>query len=209
MKEKAGRLLNALSRRTEIEYYLKNLKITRAKDSEIVSTPRVYTGPKQGPVVVKPVAKDSSQPKATVLTPIPVKAKDSLSVIADSFNVSTSAAYNVVMVMEKVDHSYATEARNAVANYDDENVYGQNIIAANDTLDTDHSLVVISSFKNADDAMAYYSKLKKAAPEYLSWLPANKYSFLIITKNDLDLLKKNKDITGYRKRLNMQYPGKF
>jgi tetratricopeptide (TPR) repeat protein len=210
MKAKAGRLIDVLSRRAEIEFYLTNLKITRAKDSEIVSTPRVYTGPKQGAIVVNPVKKDSTQLNATtVVAPVPVKVKDSISNVPDSFNLNTTAAYNVIMIMEKVDHSYTTEARNAVANYDDENFYGQNIIAVNDTLDTNHSLVVISSFKNADDAMTYYSKIKKGAPEYLSWLPANKYSFMIITANDLNVLKKNKDIAGYRRHLNMVYPGKF
>jgi tetratricopeptide (TPR) repeat protein len=211
MKAKAGRLLNVLSRRPEIEFYLTNLKITRAKDSEIVSTPRVYTGPKQGAIVVKPVTKDSTVSTAAtpVLIPIPVKARDSSSTVPDSFSISTAAAYNVIMIMEKVDHSYATEARNAVASYNDENFYGQNILAVNDTLDATHSLVVISSFKNADDAMNYYSKIKKGSPEYLSWLPSNKYSFMIITANDLNVLKKNKDIAGYRKHLNLQYPGKF
>ena len=111
--------------------------------------------------------------------------------------------------MEKVEHSYTIEARNAVASYNDENFYGQNILAVNDILDTNHSLVVISSFKNADDAMSYYSKIKKGSPEYLSWLPSNKYSFMIITAGDLNVLKKNKNIAGYRKHLSMQYPGKF
>ena len=43
----------------------------------------------------------------------------------------------------------------------------------------------------------------------MSWLPANKYSFLIITDQNLQLLKANKDITVYKNLLNSQYPNRF
>ena len=52
-------------------------------------------------------------------------------------------------------------------------------------------------------------KIKKAAPEELSWLPANKYSFYPISGQNLLVLKTNKDIVGYISWLKKNYPVKL
>ena len=76
-------------------------------------------------------------------------------------------------------------------------------------IDGEHSILVISSFTDGAIALQYYDKIKKDAPREVSWLPANKYSFFIISAENLQLLKINKDIAGYKTLLNKQYPGKF
>ena len=58
-------------------------------------------------------------------------------------------------------------------------------------------------------AQGMFDKIKKAAAREVSWLPAAKYSFAIITNENLEVLKINKDITGYKALLNKQYPGRF
>ena len=58
-------------------------------------------------------------------------------------------------------------------------------------------------------AYQFLAKIKKDAPEEISWLPANKYSFYLISDENLQLLKTNKDIPAYRGLLNKAYPGKF
>lgn len=57
--------------------------------------------------------------------------------------------------------------------------------------------------------VAYFDKIKKAAPGEVSWLQASKYSFLVIADDNLQLLKTNKEINTYKALLNNQYPGKF
>jgi hypothetical protein len=57
--------------------------------------------------------------------------------------------------------------------------------------------------------MLYFDKIKKAAPSEVSWLQANKYSFIVISANNLQLLKTNKDMNSYKTLLNNLYPGKF
>ena len=71
------------------------------------------------------------------------------------------------------------------------------------------ALIVFSSLENADEAMVYLEKLKKAAPTQVSWLQASKYSFYPINNDNLQLLKSNKELDNYKKLLNNQYPGKF
>jgi hypothetical protein len=76
----------------------------------------------------------------------------------------------------------------------------------NDTV----SLVIISSFANAAEAFDYMGKMKALAPRSIvPWLPAGKYSFLIISPANLDLLMTNKDMQAYRRFLSAAYPGKF
>ena len=52
-------------------------------------------------------------------------------------------------------------------------------------------------------------KLKKAAPSEISWLQPSKYSFFVISEDNLQLLKSTKDLDGYKILLNKVYPGKF
>jgi hypothetical protein len=51
---------------------------------------------------------------------------------------------------------------------------------------------------------------KKIAPrEIISWLPPAKYSFIIISDENLERLKANQDIPEDRKFLSAFFPGKF
>ncbi|MEJ7673914.1 MAG: hypothetical protein WKF59_14750 [Chitinophagaceae bacterium] len=69
--------------------------------------------------------------------------------------------------------------------------------------------MIFSKFSDANAAIAYADKIKKNAATEVSWLPADKYSFLIISEANLQILKANKDLPGYIKLLNNKYPGKF
>ena len=126
-----------------------------------------------------------------------------------SFTMSVSSPHYVLMILDKVDGVYVNEAKNAIARYNNEKYYGQPIVVNKDVLDATRNLLVISSFPDADAALQYYAKLRGAAPAEMSWLPAAKYSFLIITEQNLQLLKTNKDITGYKTLLNTQFPNRF
>ena len=57
--------------------------------------------------------------------------------------------------------------------------------------------------------MQFLYKVRKAAPDEVSWLPASKYSFILIDSNNLQRLKATKDIAGYKLLLNKLYPGQF
>ncbi len=222
MKPKAERLIDVLNRRKEIEGYLTKLKITRAKDSDIVVTPGIYTQ-KQGKVVIKTLKTDSSTTDSNkvadsnkivkTITPA-VITKDSIknivAAIPDSFDMVTDSNHvNVMMILNKVDPTYIGEARNALNRYNDENFYGQTLTTTRQLLDSVNSLLVISSFSDIGAAIDYYNRIKRAAPDEISWLPANKYSFLIITDNNLKILAIKKDLAAYKILLNKQYPGKF
>jgi len=116
----------------------------------------------------------------------------------------------VALLMIKVDPVYVTETRNAFNRYNQETYYNKTIEINNVAINDSIKLVVISGFENASTALDYMDKAKKLAPrEIIPWLPENKYSFLVITEQNLDILKTNKDAAAYRKFLQAYFPGKF
>ena len=232
---KADRMIEVLKRRAEIENYLSKLEITRAKDDEIVVTydklirndsmlikspvsslDTNTTGIKPMSQSVKdnfkpaelPVLKDTVKIAAPPLVVPPVK-KGPTVFSNGPFTLDTEAPHNVIMLLDKVDGTYVNESKNAFTRYLGESFRGEAITLVKDAVDKDRALLVFGSFKNAADAYQFLTKLKKAAPDEVSWLPANKYSFYIITNDNLQLLKINKDFGGYNGLLNKVYPGKF
>jgi hypothetical protein len=125
------------------------------------------------------------------------------------FTFDANEPQNVLMVLTKVDPVYSSEARNAFNRYNSQSYNTNKIIIVKDTLDSERTLLVFSQFADAQDAIKYMDKLKQAAPSQVSWLPAQKYSFYIISDSNLQILKENKNLQNYIDLLNNKYPGKF
>jgi hypothetical protein len=167
----------------------------------------------------KPVVKQ--QPVAATVAPVIKKPTVAVPVIKDTiplappqltgagFVIKPDAKHLVVMLLEKVDGVYVNEAKNAFTRYNKENYYSKFYEITKDVIDVERSILAISTFADDAEAIQYYDKIKKDASREVSWLPANKYSFLIITSENLQVLKTNKDLAGYKALLNKKYPGKF
>jgi tetratricopeptide (TPR) repeat protein len=207
LKSKSENLIEVLKRRKEIESYLTNLEITRVEDDERILIANDKNIETKKAIVVAPTA-----PKIPAIKNIPV-VKDSgiqlpPSMVSGAFKWKASQTHVAVMVLNKVDAVYANETKNAFKRFNSSNGFS-NVVVNRDTLSSQMSLMVFGIFISAADAFAYCSKIKKAAPTQISWLPANRYSFIIISEENLSLLKSNKDLDGYKKLLDNQYPGQF
>jgi tetratricopeptide (TPR) repeat protein len=113
------------------------------------------------------------------------------------YALDTAATHLVVLVLDKVDQVYVTESRNAFNRYNREQ--NKTMAISNVVLNDDIRLMVIDGFPNAAAALAYMQKAKTAAPrDVIPWLPATKYSFVIISHNNLPVLTNAKDISGYK-----------
>ena len=123
--------------------------------------------------------------------------------------MAPDAPHNVIMILEKVDAVYISEAQNAITRYNKENYKNQQITIVKEPLDANRTILAFTNFTDGNAALQYYLKLKKAAPTEIGWLPVNKYSFLIITNENLQILKNNKDVNGYKDLLNKQYANQF
>jgi len=133
-----------------------------------------------------------------------------LRALNSAFSLTADKPHSVLIVLNKVDPVYVNETKNAFSRYNTEEYYGQQLTTGSSDLTDSIKMVVIGNFGNADDALQYLQKAKALAPrQIVPWLPAGKYSFLIISGPNLDLLLNNKDLPAYRKFLSAAYPGKF
>ncbi len=208
LKDKAATMIDVLNRRKQIEDYLTGLNITRAdgdkmivindelNQQKIITTPNKTEQPK---TIVPDGKKEVVQPQ--IVKPQPVT--------NGTFTFIAEESQNIVMILDKVDPVYITEARNAFNRYNREKFSGEAIEITKDAIDKDRNILIFRKFSDANAAILYADRLKKNAPTEVSWLPANKYSFVIISDANLQVLKANKDLVGYIKLLNNKYPGKF
>ena len=213
---KAAVMLDVLNRRSEIEEELRNLVINRPED-DTTTRYRAIT-PANSNVVTPPTAKqDSARVAPPVNPPVVTVPKKTDSVVvkpvqppptAYSFNAETP--HYVVILLTKVDPIFVNEARNAFARYNRDTYYNKQMQAELVDIDADNRLLLISPFKNAQEAMDYVDQTRpRTASEIIPWLKGGKYTYTIITDRNLELLKTSKDIDKYNQFLNQHLPGKF
>lgn len=211
MQEKARTMLDVLGRRDSIERYLTNLEVVRAKeDSQIV----VFDDSKPVNKLAAPtvtVEKPVIQNEKVVAGKAELNPDKKLAppVKKSGFIFDPMEPQNVVMMLTKVDPVYSSEARNAFNRFNSQSYTTNQIQIRKDTLDSERTLLVFSQFASAQEAIKYMDKLKQAAPSQVSWLPAAKYNFYIISESNLEILKENKNLQNYMDLLDNKYPGKF
>ena len=130
--------------------------------------------------------------------------------VVSPFNHTPDGAHFVVLVLTKVDNVFVNEAKNAFFRYSRENYINKLMTTELVNIDTDNKLLLMSPFKNANEAIAFIDRAKPVtATEIIPWLKGGRYSYLVITEKNLDLLKANKDIENYKNFINQYFPGKF
>ncbi len=183
-------------------------KVKRVDEDKMIV---INDDPTQQKTVTQPTKTEQPKPivtdqKEDVVEPQVIKPQP---VTNGTFSIVAEDPQNIVMILDKVDPVYISEARNAFNRYNRENFSSQTIDITKDPFDKDKNFLIFSKFSDANAAIIYADRLKKNAPAEVSWLPANKYSFVIISDANLQVLKANKDLSGYIKLLNTKYPGKF
>ncbi|MFZ9388071.1 MAG: tetratricopeptide repeat protein [Chitinophagaceae bacterium] len=212
LAEKAQNLINVLARRNEIEEELRIMVVTRATDSTAGKTVVPVTPP---PVVTQPKkdTTNASQPAPVVVTP-PKPVQDTVAKAPPpkvaGFSYSPGEPHYVVLVLNKVDPVFVNEAKNAFARHNRDLYPGKNYSADLYQLDDENRLLMIAPFANAQDAVMYVDANKaRTSTQIIPWLKGGKYSYMILTNQNFNLLKESKDIEGYRNFLNQYWPGKF
>jgi tetratricopeptide (TPR) repeat protein len=208
LKTKATTLIDVLGRRDSIERYLTQLQVTRVEEEQVI-----FVDDKP---VVKTVIPPAIKPAEVKLTqPVVIKkiVSDSIKVPEvyknKNFELKPESPHYVVMILDKVDGVYINEAKNAFVRYNKGSMETINTTIKRDTIDAQRTILLFSPFENAAAAIKYFDKIKRAAPSEVSWLQAAKYSFIIISEENLQLLKTNKDIISYKQLLNNNFGNKF
>ena len=209
LAEKATTMIDVLGRRKQIEEELTNLKIEEPRPGvkkQVIIVDTVATRPQ--------VLKADTAAVKKPITNLPAKTdsvvtkKTAKPILAFSFNAASP--HYVMIILNKVDVVFGNETKNAFARYNAEKFYNKSFELSTIPLDADNKLVLIKPFDNAQAAIDYINQVKpKAAGEIIPWLKADKYSFSIITDQNLEILKSNPDLTAYKLFLDQNLPGKF
>jgi TolA-binding protein len=205
LAEKAATMISVLGRRKQIEDELNKWEIKTPQPEE--KKPVVDT------VVTRPIVKADSAvvKKPGVANPVKtdsVGRKTAAPMVPFTFNAETP--HYVMIILNKVDVVFGNEAKNAFSRYNREKFYNKTFDVNTFPLDADNKLVLIQPFPNAQAAADYIQQVKpKAASEIIPWLKADKYSFSIISEQNLQILKSNPDLGAYKRFLDQNLPGKF
>lgn len=148
----------------------------------------------------KPAVPPAVVKKDTVAAPVVYK----------DFSFVASDPHYVVVLLNRVDPVYASEARNAFNRFNQEKYYGQKIDVSGLKLSDQYNVVLQGPFTDANAALTYIGNVQPVAKSrILPWLTAEKYSFLIISDANLEVLKANGDVDAYKVLMQKALPGKF
>ncbi len=228
LNERAATLISVIQRRNEIELYLEKLQINRLPEDAKVKVPNelpsvenkkpvsVKAPPAEAPKPIteevkneKNILKDSVSKTLPAPTPAVPETTPKVPVVKiGPYQWNADSTKWVVMLLDNVDEVYVTEAKNAFDRYNRRNNLTR-ITITKEVLEAKKKVLVFRDFQNADAALLYNVKLQKAAPSEVSWLQASRYSFFIISGENLEMLKTTKDLDNYKKLLKTIYPDKF
>jgi tetratricopeptide (TPR) repeat protein len=140
---------------------------------------------------------------------IAVAPKPKQPVINSVYTADAEAPHMMIMILDKVDPVYVGEAKNAFNRYNKQNYFNLPIETTNQPLSDSLNLVVITPFPNAATALDYTRKTAEIAEtRIIPWMPKGKFSFLVITPANLQLLQSRKDLAEYLKFHGQAYSGR-
>ncbi|MBC7874165.1 MAG: hypothetical protein H7Y01_09230, partial [Ferruginibacter sp.] len=203
LAEKATNLLNVLSKRAQIEYELAKLDVTRNVGDTTTRQPVTIMQPKTDTGQSKPLLTNNN-PRPDTLN------NNSRPNPAAPFTFNANETYYVMVVLTQVDPVFCTEAKNAFSRYNRETYFNKTITADLYEIDKENRLLLMWPFKDAQEAVAYVKTTRpKTATEILPWLRGGRYSLIIVTEPNLELLKINKDLDAYKAFLKQHLPDSF
>ncbi|MFY8003192.1 MAG: tetratricopeptide repeat protein, partial [Chitinophagaceae bacterium] len=110
----------------------------------------------------------------------------------------------------KPDDASLNEVRNAFNRYNKQIFYDR-VPALNDiNLNSASKLLLYGTFDDAAAAIKYFDKIKlQASYSIIPWIQPTRYQFILISNQNLDLLKENKQLENYLNYIKKIFPDKF
>jgi outer membrane protein assembly factor BamD (BamD/ComL family) len=207
--DKSTTMIDVLKRRKEIEAYLTNLQVEQKQDSLVKRVD--ITAPAIADASTGNLKIDSVTKLAPALTAIAKPADTKPNIITkNGYSFNDQEKHYTIVILDKVDDVFINEARNTFNRFNKEKFYNDKIDISTTKLDDRYTLLLLGPFNTANDAINYVDRTKPfAASRIVSWLPVNKYSFSIISSNNLDVLKTGKNVDEYKQFIKQFYPDKF
>lgn len=209
LAEKAKTFLDVISRRKEIENYLSQLSIERPVDIPDKKIDLNSTQAEELPVTVKEpvkVAVPLSAPMPSTIKAAPVE-----KIIApETYQFNASDSQFVAIALYKVDPVFVSEARNAWNRFNLERYYNQKLPISVIRVNDSEQILIMGPFDNAAEASTYTDRNRPLATSRVTpWLETSKFSFAIISRENLNLLIKKGETGTYWQMLRNLFPDKY
>ena len=225
MAEKATTLSEVLKRRETIENELRNLNviipteaIAKKTDDVVTKIPEKVAGKIINPVVNAPALIDTTvqltkkQEKVTLIKDTVAAIKDTIisKPVVSPFVFKPVDTYSVMLFLSKLDMVWMNETKNAFNIYNRGKYFNRQFNLSLTELDGEYRGLLIGSFNNAQAALDYLQAAKAvSSSQIIPWLKSDRYSFTIISDDNLQLLKANKEVNIYKQFIEKNLPGKF
>ncbi len=211
MADKATNMIDVLKRRKEIEAYLSNLNVERPE--EVVSRNIDLNNTNTTKIDIPKTVSAINPPvqKVAPIVALPEIAKPIIPKRDINYQFIASDSQYVVLVLNKVDPIFISEAKNAFNRFNQERFYGQkipiSIIPINDSI---QFLLIGGPFTNAANAISYIDLVKPITnSRIVPWLTADKYDYSMISLSNFEIIQKRKDYNMYSIFLHQLFPDKF
>lgn len=208
LADKVNNMIDVLKRRKEIEEYLTNLDVERPAEDSIVALPEITTKKEpEDPEIKAATTRDVTKEKKEIdKNRLDKKAPE----LKTMFSRHSAQPHFVVVVLNDVDPVYVNESRNAFTRYNKETYYNQPMNVLIVSLTEKVNMVTIRGFSNEQEAIDYIAKARvQADKDIIPWLKSDKYYFMPVAEDNMNLLIANKNLPEYRNFLEQLFPGQF
>lgn len=210
LAEKATTMIDVLKRRKEIETYLTNLDIEKKEDLLLkrvdLDDVTVNVNPRD---TTKGQITKTIIPKKDLIAPDKALDKTIATITQKGFNFNPTHQHYAVVILYKVDNMFIKEATTAFGRFNKQKFYNNSIDISLLPLQGEVSLLLQGPFENAAAAMNYVDITLPQSGKIVPWLTADKYGYSIISNENLEILKTNNNIEGYKAFLKIIFPEKF
>jgi tetratricopeptide (TPR) repeat protein len=162
--------------------YNRNRQYTKVVEQQVVAKPAEKVAV-QAPVVNKPVEQ------------LPVKEKPVVKVVSKTFSLRDSTNYYFVINVS-TGTTDLSSSRFGVGQFDRTNFRSSGVTHQLKNAGRDNQLIYIGRFKNLDEVKDYARAIIPLLPDIMK-IPKDKYSFFIITRENLDKLADRKLLDEY------------
>jgi hypothetical protein len=177
---------------------------------------QVTTIEKPKPVVQKTGIdpKDNGAPKPSI-TNKPAADSTRIKPLKDTkvemaYVYNANEPYVVLMVFDKVDPVYISESKIAFQRYNNSAHTTETIrINIYEGTPDEYSWLDLGPYPDVASVLGYFDELKANAKQIVPWLPAAKYQFLVISEQNLELLKTRKNLEEYKLFIRQYIKDKF
>ena len=209
LADKATTMIDVLKRRSEIEAHLLNYNEDKKEDAAVKRVD--FSDPANTKMQMQSVKNDSLVKAPSIAKPLDIKIETKPIIAANkTFQFIPTDQHYAVIVLDKVDETFAGEVKNAFNRFNRDRYPNKKLDISTAVINNQFSVLLIGPFTNAGEAVDYIDKTKpSAAGRIVPWLQPGKYSFIIISNGNLDIVKTNKEVGSYNQFIKGIFPDKF